>query len=367
MSIKPDDTPNIQLAGKENFSEAMQRIYAWFECEVIDRPPVKFATHNSQYNPAGAGVQYTHKQWKARYFDTETVVEDFIKSIEGRKFPAENFPVYWPNLGPDIYAAFYGSELIYDEVTSWAQPLVIDESDVDKLVFNPANEYYTKIQELTAYALERCEGKFLVGYTDLHPGLDCALSWRGPGQLCLDTIENRGLIKRMIDIASKGFAPLFKEYHRILKQAAQPSVNWLEIPSFQEMHIPSCDFATLISPADFEEFGLPLIVEEVKHATHNIFHLDGKGVAKNIDAILEIPEIQCIQWAQGVADNQPIMQWVDLIKRIQNAGKGVIVDLQKHELEEFIDQVNPEGIFLWIPEHDETEQEKILQRLKKWS
>ena len=43
MFVKPDNAPNIQLAGKENFAEAMQRIYAWFECEVIDRPPVRFA------------------------------------------------------------------------------------------------------------------------------------------------------------------------------------------------------------------------------------------------------------------------------------------------------------------------------------
>ena len=33
----------------------------------------------------------------------------FLKSIEGRRFHGETFPVFFPNLGPDVYAAFYGA------------------------------------------------------------------------------------------------------------------------------------------------------------------------------------------------------------------------------------------------------------------
>lgn len=60
--------------------------------------------------------------------------------------------------------------------------------------------------------------------------------------------------------------------------------------------------------------------------THNIFHMDGKGVAHHMDAILELPNVQAIQWVQGVADDMPIMQWTPLIQKIQAAGKSVVVD-----------------------------------------
>ena len=59
--------------------------------------------------------------------------------------------------------------------------------------------------------------------------------------------------------------------------------------------------------------------------THNIFHLDGKGVARHLDEILNVPEIQAIQWVQGAGADQPILPWLPLIKKIQTAGKGVVV------------------------------------------
>lgn len=49
--------------------------------------------------------------------------------------------------------------------------------------------------------------------------------------------------------------------------------------------------------------------------THNIFYLDGRGVARHLDAILELPNVNAIQWVQGVGLDQPILQWIPLIAR----------------------------------------------------
>jgi len=81
---------------------------------------------------------------------------------------------------------------------------------------------------------------------------------------------------------------------------------------------------------------------------HNIFHLDGKGMLRHLDRILAVPEIQAIQRVHGAGDDAPIMQWLPVIKRIQAAGKGVLVDLQLHELESFIAGTNPQGLYLCI-------------------
>lgn len=67
--------------------------------------------------------------------------------------------------------------------------------------------------------------------------------------------------------------------------------------------------------------------------------MDGKDVAKHIDSIFEVPQINAIQLVQGLGLDKPIMQWVPLIKKIQAAGKSVIVDLDKTELESFIEVV----------------------------
>jgi len=80
---------------------------------------------------------------------------------------------------------------------------------------------------------------------------------------------------------------------------------------------------------------------------------------------LDIKEIQAFQWVQGMGLDMPIMQWVPLIKKIQDAGKSVIIDLQLNELEDFISSVDKKGIYLCIAA-DEDLQPDIIKRVEKW-
>ena len=123
----------LELATKPDFGLAMRRIHAWFQQEVLDRPPIRFSTHNAEYSALPQFRQRTWPDRKARWFDAEFQVDCFIEYLRDRVFLAETFPVFWPNLGPEVYAAFHGSELIYQEVTSYAVPLVLDWDDVARL------------------------------------------------------------------------------------------------------------------------------------------------------------------------------------------------------------------------------------------
>jgi len=237
---------------------------------------------------------------------------------------------------------------------------------MDQLRLDLENIYFKKIEQLTWHALQRCQGKFLVGYSDLHPGLDCAAAWRDPLQLCYDMVDQPDQVKRLIELAIQDFERIYDHFDCILKDAGQLSVSWMGIPSYGRMHIPSCDFSALISPALFQEFGLPILRREVKSMTHNIFHADGRGVARHLEAILSVPEVHAVQWVQGVGKDYPIMQWVPFIKQLQTRGVPTIVDLSPAELEEFISMMDPNGLFLWLASENEEQESDILKRLKRW-
>jgi hypothetical protein len=162
------------------------------------------------------------------------------------------------------------------------------------------------------------------------------------------------------------FLKVFDHFDAMLRDAGQPSITWMGIPSFGKLHIRSCDCATLISPRQFRRYAWPSLLAEVQHMTHNIFHVDGKGVARHLDAILELPNVQALQWVQGVGTDTPIMQWVPLIGRIQAAHKSVVVDLDSSELEDFIAAVRPEGILLTMASQSEDQERAILGRVARW-
>jgi len=355
----------MELQGKPDFERAMQRLDAWFAHDMIDRPPVRFSEHNSDFADTHTLAGRTWPDLQDRWFDAEFQVDFFMESIRERTFHAETFPVFWPNLGPNVYAAFHGANLQFGEVTSWISHCVHDPADVQRLQFSRDNVYFRKIEELTRVALQKCPGRFMVGYTDLHGSLDCVADWRDPQELCYDIMDAPAIVRDMLNLANENFLPVFDHYDAVLKAHGQMSVTWMGIPARGKMHVSSCDFTNMVSPEIFDEFYLPSLLAEVRHMTHNVFHLDGKGMLRHLDRILAIPEIQAIQWVHGVGGDAPILQWLPVIRRIQATGKGVIVDLQLHELEPFIAAMKPTGLYLCLaaPEKD---QPDILKRLQKW-
>lgn len=356
----------LDLECMPDADRSMQRVNAWYHCQILDRAPVRFMAHNAFLDTGVDYSQLSPQERRARWFDVEHQIGLFERSIAGRTFHGETFPIYWPNLGPNVYAAFYGTDLEFGDVTSWSAPIVHQWDDLEALQLNRTSAYFDKIEELTVCALDRCRGRYLVGYTDLHPGLDCAAAWRGMDQLCLDLVDSPDWVTRLTERAIADFETIYNHFDSLLKAHNQPSSSWMGIPSFGRMHIPSCDFAALISPRLFEEFGLPILQREVSGMTHNIFHLDGKGVARHLDAILSVPEVHAIQWVQGVGNDLPIMQWVPFIKGVQGRGVPVVVDLRENELDDFMEVMDPEGIFLWIATESEEEELALLKKVQNW-
>lgn len=352
------------LAKKPDFSEAMRRIYAWYDHQVLDRAPVRFSPAARDMLPAGEG-----KRWpdlKDRWFDAQYQVEHFLSCLEASSYLGETFPVFYPNLGPNVYAAMLGGLLTFGEATSWIKPSVETMEEAGRVRFDEGNLYYRKILEITDCALDRCEGRFLVGYTDMHPGLDCVDALMGTETMLLGMVDDPDIVQALGEICTREFFRVMDIFHEKLQAKRQLSVSWMQIPFYETMHIPSCDLGAMISNDMFRSFALPMIREEIKHFRHNIFHLDGRGVAVHLHDILALDEVQAIQWVQGAGSTSPIMQWVELIRRIQAAGKSVVVGLTLPELEPFLEAVRPEGILLCIDEPERETQQAVIDRLLKW-
>lgn len=359
MSYKPWV---LELACKPDFATAMERVDAWYHHQVLDRPPVQFVN----YGPLPPAQPDDTRTWKERWFDTEAMLEAFEQYIKKTSFEGESFPIFWPNLGPVVYSAFYGLEMSYEETTVWAEHLP-DWEEILQLSFNPENVAFKQIEKITTLALERCKGRYMVGYTDLHPGMDCISAWRNNELLCMDLYDKPEAVKKAGALAIRDWHRIFDHFDTVLKRHNQLSSTWMGIPSFGKLHIPSCDFSAMISTEQFKEFVLPGIIEEMKGMTHNIFHMDGPGVARHLDVLLELPQINAIQWVPGAGAGKPIMQWIPLLKRIQNAEKSMVITLKKEELDDFMKAMTPKGVFLCIWTANPQEQKDILEKLLKWT
>jgi hypothetical protein len=352
------------FACKPDLEECLGRVEAWYRGEIVDRPPVRFHHHNVEYERR----RTVHGPWKdaeERWLDVEFQLRTFAESLDGAEFLGETFPVFWPNLSALAYNLFLGQRAEFDDVTVWTRPCVDDLDRLPPLEVQWENRYFRAVEAMTARALDLAEGRFLVGYTDMYAGIDCTAAVRGTQAMCLDLALHPEGIRRLIDLAFAEYPAVYARFDGALKSRGQFSVTWMNLPSRETFNVLACDFAVNISPAHFDEFCMPVLRREAGLFAHNVFHVDGPGVAKNLDSILTLPNLAAIQWAQGIGKDLPILQWIPLIERIQRAGKGVVVDLRPEELDTFMRRVDRRGIFLWVSA-EPRDQREVLERVARW-
>ncbi len=118
----------------------------------------------------------------------------------------------------------------------------------------------------------------------------------------------------------------------------------------------------------FDDIFLPGIIEECRYFQRSLYHLDGPGALHHLDSLLEIKELDAIQWVPG-SGNEGYERWVNVYQKIQKAGKSLqLVSICLDELPIVFETLNPEGV--WFShingiENKEVAQE-VLDTIGKW-
>ena len=97
-----------------------------------------------------------------------------------------------------------------------------------------------------------------------------------------------------------------------------------------------------------------------------IYHLDGPGAITHLDSLLGLPNLNGIQWIPG-AGARPTVEWIPLLKKIQEAGKLVYVYCTKDNVKQLLDELNPEGLMLVTSCNTEGEVQRLIEYVYEWT
>ena len=307
-----------------------------------------------------------HKNLKERWTDTEFIIQNGNLQMQNTYYAGEAFPMLWPNLGPDVFAALYGTEMIFGENTAWAVPFLSEKEaeQEPKFIFNRNGEYYRKLIEMTQAITEDAKDKYIAGITDLHPGADGLVSMRGPENLCYDTIDHPEFIQKGTLELFKGFKEICDELYAITTKYQRGSANWSGIWHPGKWYVTSCDFCCMISEDMFEDLVAPELELELDYLEANIYHMDGPGAIKHLDRLLKMEKLQGIQWVPG-AGQPSASYWLPMLKKIQDSGRMIQVNVELGELETMLRNLRPEGVFYNLSCRDAEEAEEVLKFAEK--
>jgi hypothetical protein len=116
----------------------------------------------------------------------------------------------------------------------------------------------------------------------------------------------------------------------------------------------------------FNEVFLPGIRRECRFLDRSIYHLDGPGALRHLDAILSIPELEALQFVPG-AGNEGYARWIEVYQRAQAAGKAIQVICKLDEMDLVVETLDPHGVLLSVGNVSSREAaEYLLRELERW-
>lgn len=354
---------------KPDFEEVLNRYEAWWNCDVVDRllTSITFPLPEAERR---ALPRKEHATIRDRWMDTEYIVTGAEVHLGNTVHFADSLPVAWPNLGPEVFSAFYGCRMEYGEHTAWSEPILADWSaeSVDGVRLDMDGFYFRKVMEMTDALLEAGKGKFIVGYTDLHVGGDAIAAFRDPQELLIDTIEHPNEIKALCERITTDFLRVYDIFHEKLSAVGMPSATWTPATCRGKSHVPSNDFSCMISDDAFEDLFIPGIIRECRHMDRCIYHLDGPQALRHLDLLLEIPQIQAIQWVAG-SGRDYWADWIDVFQRIQRGGKAVEIRVPAKDLPRLFEALHPEGVWssAVLGIRNQREAEAALTAIAQWT
>lgn len=350
----------MELLYKPDFDRAKKYWEAFWNMEVIDRPVVCITTPKAGVKPkprvpymAGSDGQY------------ENALKMFENWASTTYFGGEAFPFFEATLGPDQFSAFLGAELIMakESYTSWVKPFISHWSEVNLKLDKNSSEWQ-KMLEFIRIATQYSEDKYLISTIDCHSNMDCLSAIRGPENLCMDLHDCPDEVERVLKQVRDLYAPIYEELYEVGSMKDRGTTSWLPLYCEGKYSAIQCDFQCMIGPDDEKRFVIPCLEEEASYLDHCALHYDGKEALRHLDDILAIKDIDVIQWVSGAGQPGQV-KWMDLLKKIQKAGKGLWLDWDIEEIKQHYKELRPEGLCFSTWASSEEEAEDLLKWFKK--
>lgn len=274
------------------------------------------------------------------------------------------FPYLRADFGPVMLTGLLGAAVEFGSETSWYPEFIADDwrNAPDWSITN--QRWWRALERMLERVAQAAAGKYLMGTPSLGGGADVMLNMRGSAKLCLDLIDQRSQFQPAMDA-------IYHSWHRAFSllwdSAARYNaglVHWLTLWSNQPYYVAECDFNYLISPRDFQELFLPDIVRRAKTVGRAIFHLDGPGAARHIDALLDEPAITAIQYVTGAGNSG--FKKLEMLKRIQTRGKPLQVTLyDPEEVVALARELQPKGLAFLIDFASPDQMMQVYRQLQQ--
>ncbi|MCE9615859.1 MAG: hypothetical protein K8T26_16435 [Lentisphaerae bacterium] len=332
------------------WEQIQERHEAFWHGQIIDRPLIRARAGKPGVPGSAAdrvpGDPERVRQW---FTDPDCVIPRLERELARTHYAGDAIPMLFP-VAPAlvaIQAAYLGGGYRFASGTgsAWCDPIIEAWPGRQRLAFNPENGWWRLSERLLAEGERAFRGRAILGIPDLQGGGQILDLLRGTERLAADLLENPEEVLRAMAEIDVAWRDCWTACNRLIGAEEAGYVDWLEVWSAVPAVTVECDFSIMISPGMFRRFFLPSVVQQTEWVARTIYHLDGEGAIRHLDALLAVDRLNGIQWVPG-AGAAPMRAWVPLLQRIQRAGKLLVLNVEPADVPVLLDALRPEGLLM---------------------
>jgi hypothetical protein len=302
-----------------------------------------------------------------RHTDPQFVAQNIRYEMVRKVWPADILPVCWPDIGTVSLAPYLGAIPEYADNNIWYHPGILDPDTYPPLRFDSAHPYCQMFEAVVRETVIHSQGNYLVGMPAMIPNLDVLAELRGAGPLMTDMIDRPQWVHDKLQEIETAYIQAFNRLYELIKlDDGSMAFGYFMLWGPGKTGLLQCDVAAMISPRMFKKFVIPYLRQSCRFLQNSLFHVDGHQCLGHVDALLEIEDLDAIEWTPDPqVPPGGSSHWYDLYRKILNAGKSVwVANIDVNDVIPLLDAIGGQGVYLnVISANGEELQEADCERL----
>jgi len=358
----------MALELKTDWEETKARYRAWWAGDVLDRcaiavtaPRDNASTLVPPTRPATPLARWTDLDYATAYNDY---------AMRRTFYGGEAFPIWTVGYpGHTAIPAFLGCPTDLDFDTGWWNPIVVGESleEVFNLHIDPQHPWW----QFTLRSLERAAresaGRCIPSIGAFGGCGDTLAALRGTDRLLLDVIDRPDEVRAAEEYLMQMFYTVYDTCYQLVHDSSDAgSACWFGFWAPGKTYAAHNDFSYMISPRMFQDIFLPVIEAQTQFLDYTVYHVDGICAFAHVPALCELPRLHGLQILPGAGKPSPLT-YMDTLKYVQRAGKGLQISLEAHEVETALRELSSKGLFIETWCASEAEARELLRNVARWS
>ena len=321
----------------DHWDDVKRRMLGYWSRESMDRCCAAIRVSKPGYTDFGE---------KNFYFDTELADRMHRKRFENTWYFGEALPCLFPYFGTAGIAEYTGCKPNRTPRTTWFEPW-LDEPDASGISYSHPEAFEAQKRAI-ADLLKRSKGEYLVSVSDNAGILDALAAIRGTNELLVDMLSDPEFVEEGV----QALLPIYKQTEEELFDLVRENndgcvLSWMDLWAPSRMAQMQCDLSVMISPEMYKRFTMPELEELCEFLDYPVYHFDGQEQIRHLDMLLSLKKLRAIQWTP-VAGQPKTSTFIEPLKRIQKAGKNLILTPRLEEIEFLLSELSSRGLILLI-------------------